>query len=251
MGQKLDDKDMQILELFVDADGPLGSWLVANRLADQGVEQSLATIGRSLNKLERAGCLVQKDKNRGRVITEEGLRALAMNQHIKDLTTQTLQLGKYLAPEMLEDFHTVLEVRRIIEAGTARLAALRATPEEIRQMERLLDQEEEKYKTTWINQLDLDFHKAIVKSAKNAVLESLYSQIIGMGQQSSAFEYLRKKINAGFVSKHHQILEAIKSGDPDAAEAAMLSHIDTLIEDVNIYYRTYLKNQPAKQASEE
>ena len=243
MNQKLDDKDLQILALFTDAQGPLGSWQVANRLADQGIESSLSTIGRSLNKLERAGCLAQKDKHRGRFITEEGQRTLAVSQHIKDLTAQTLQLEKYLVPEMLEDFHTMLEARRVIEGGTARLAARRATPEEIQYMEGLLLQEGEKYKFAWINQLDVEFHKAIARASKNTILETLHLQIVGMGHQSEAFEYLRKKINAGFVSKHRNILEAIRSGDPDAAEAAMLDHIDTLIEDVNIYYRMHFKKK--------
>lgn len=242
MGKGIDPKDMQILRHFREGEQPLGSWQLANILREQGQQWSVATIGRSLNKLEAAGYLTQDGSQRGRILTEEGARAMALDRHLADITAQTLRLGKYIEPEVLEDFQTILEVRRIVEGGAARLAAQHATPEEIAFMESLLNQEEERYKTTWINQLDVDFHKAIVRAAKNQILESLYMQVIGMGQQSSAFEFLRKKINAGFVSKHRAILAAIREKDPDRAQAAMVDHIDTLMEDLRVYYDTYMED---------
>ncbi|MEL7624358.1 MAG: FCD domain-containing protein [Clostridiales bacterium] len=236
-----EQREIEVLKLFKNSTVPLGSWQIANILADQGFQSSTATVGRILNKLENAGYLQQDGTHRGRLITEEGIKALAMDQHLREITAQTINLEKYIAPAMLDDFLTVLEVRRIIEGGTARLAALRATQEEILKMEELLEREEKNYRTSWINQLDVEFHKSIAKAAKNQVLEHLYMQIIGMGQQTAAFEYLRKKINAGFVSKHREILGAIKAKDEEKAEKAMLQHIDSLVGDIQTYYDYYIR----------
>ncbi len=250
MELKIEDRDLMILEYFKDIKVPLGAWQIANLMANDGIESSTATIGRRLNKLENAGYLAQDCKYRGRHITAQGIKALALKKHMKDISLQSMHLEKYLVPELLEDFKTILEVRRIVESGTARLAAMRATEQEISDMEDLLLKEEQKYKYFWINRLDVEFHISIAKAAKNAILESLYSQILGMGQQSTAFEYLRKRIKAGFVSNHRKVLEAIKKRDAAAAEAAMQEHIDSLIGDLKTYYDTFIFEE-AKQGGGE
>lgn len=240
MYKELDDKEIQILEMIRDSKEPIGSWNIVNRMAEESIDISSATIGRILSKLESMGYL-QKEKYRGRVITDKGLHAIMFNKQLKDIACQQTKLNKFLDPQMLEDFLTVLEARRTVERETARLAALRATSEEIEQMDRILSRQEGKYKEQlWITDDDIDFHRAIAKASKNGILETMYNFLSIFGQQSRAFESLRTIINAEYMVSHRRILNGIKAGDAQEAEKAMLDHIDSLITDVDKYWETCL-----------
>ncbi len=234
--KKLDEKDLLILEIIRDSAEPIGSWNLVNRLAEEQVETSSATIGRILNKLESLGYL-QKEKFKGRIITEKGRHALLVSRQLKDMVAQQSKLHRFVDPKIIEDFLSVLEARRAVECGTARLAALRASPEEISYMDCLLSRQENLYKEQqWITEVDLDFHKTIAKASKNGILETMYNQLAILGQQSRAFEYIRKKIKAQYMTSHRRILDAIRAKDPDEAEKAMLAHIESLVSDVNKYW---------------
>ena len=241
MYKELEDKEILILEMIKDSTEPMGSWNIVNRMAEENIETSSATIGRILSKLESLGYL-QKEKFRGRVITDKGLHAITINKQLKDIATQQNKLSKYTDPKLLEDFISVLEARRAIERETARLAALRATAEDIELMDRILSNQENKYKEhQWITEDDLDFHKTIARSSKNGILETMYNFLAIFGQQSRAFEYLREKIHAEYMVSHRRILNSIKAGNSQEAEAAMLDHIDSLVSDVNKYWEICLQ----------
>lgn len=241
MLKELDKKELLILEMINEASKPIGSWNIANRLAEDQIETSSATIGRILNKLENMGYL-KKEKFRGRVITDEGQHAILLNKQLKNMTNHQNKLLKYIDPRILEDFLVVLEARRTVERGTARLAALRATKEEITHMDRILTIQEVKHKEQqWITDDDLDFHKTIAKASGNGILEVMYNQLSIFGQQSRAFELLRKTINAEYMVSHRRIYDAICMKDPEEAEKAMLAHIDSLMADVDKYWEKYFK----------
>lgn len=240
MLKELDEKEILILEMIKEASEPIGSWNIVNQMAEEKIETSSATIGRVLNKLESMGYL-HKEKFRGRVITEKGLHAIKVNKQLKDMAVHQSTLYRFIDPKLLEDFLTVLEARRTIESGTARLAALRATGEEIALMDKTLSRQENKYKVhQWITEDDLVFHKAIAHAARNSILEAMYHQLAIFGQQSQAFEFIREKINATYMVSHRRILDAIIAGDPDEAQEAMLAHIESLIADVNKYWEICL-----------
>lgn len=249
--KELDIKELLILEMIRGASEPIGSWNIVNRLAEEQIETSSATIGRVLNKLESMGYL-KKESFRGRVITEKGLHAITVSKQLRDMAAQQNKLSRFINPKLLDDFLVVLEARRTVESGTARLAALRATAEDIQQMDEILCRQENKYKEhQWITEDDLEFHKAIAKASKNPILETMYCQLAIFGQQSLAFEYIRKIINAQYMVSHRRILDAIRAGDPDEAEKAMLAHIENLVSDVNKYWHTCLNSDQGLLSDQE
>lgn len=238
----MDEKEILILEMIKDADEPIGSWNIVNRMAEEKIETSSATIGRVLNKLESLGYL-QKEKFRGRTITEKGLHAITVNKQLKDLVNHQNALNKFIDPTMLDDFLSVLEARRAVESGIARLAASRATEKDIEIMDKILSRQEGKYKEhQWITEDDIEFHKSIANASRNNILESMYHQLAILGQQSRAFEYIRHIIHSEYMVSHRRILNAIKAGDEAEAEEAMIAHINSLISDVNRYWNTCLQN---------
>lgn len=118
------------------------------------------------------------------------------------------------------------EVRRMLEPETARLAAQRASEEEIahiqsalRSMERHRDNS-----VAWTN-ADLDFHLAIASAAHNPLITSLLEPLT---------DSLRKVIAAGHIDPagteagleaHRRILKAIQEKAPAEASQAMLDHM--------------------------
>jgi len=239
MRPPLNNKELVILKILTGSSEPLGSWNLVELLESQGVSVSSATVGRALNRLERLGYL-KKEKFKGRIITPKGEKAVRRSQEIQERDQYKDQLDAILDDRVLENFLMILEARKAIERSTARLAAERATDEDLRLMGEILEKQKTlRDKGLSIAEEDRAFHKAIAATSGNDVLEVLYSIISMSGQQSQLFEHLRKKVSSPYVTGHERIYEAIRNHDPDQAEVCMVEHIDWLMEDVNNYWHQY------------
>jgi len=119
-----------------------------------------------------------------------------------------------------------LEVRRMIEPQMAKLAAMRATPDDIASMEDCLRRQQEKVdQQMLITQEDSEFHFAIAKATNNSIITKLVEtlhEILWDTRQSSL-----SANNGGYISLegHYRILEAIKKKSGDAAYEAMSTHL--------------------------
>ncbi len=123
------------------------------------------------------------------------------------------------------------EVRRILEGGTAGLAAARATTGDVatllraaRAVERRVAQGRSYF------QANVAFHLAIARASHNHVLTEslrrLLSQIRGFRQRVTD---PIPDLPARDVAEHRAILAAIQAGDPRRAQILMTRHIDTTI----------------------
>jgi GntR family transcriptional repressor for pyruvate dehydrogenase complex len=133
----------------------------------------------------------------------------------------------------------ILEARRVVEAGTARLAAIRRTDDDIAaltEIVRLMDDQV----AAGGNPVDTDreFHRAIGVAAHNQFLQ----QAMGaLADQMSGPEWQRIKIwglhgpehSIRIQEQHRMLFQAIRDGKPEAAEAAMRMHIDRIVDDVH------------------
>lgn len=127
-----------------------------------------------------------------------------------------------------------LEARKIIEEGVARVAARKATPEDLGKMEKILQEAHEageKLDVEKFEQADRDFHLAIVKASNNHLVEIALSPFIDVMR-----EELWKKIKESLLDKrrvkrtldeHQRILDAIKNKDEELASKEMLNHLDS------------------------
>ncbi len=118
------------------------------------------------------------------------------------------------------------EIRRMIEPVVARLAAERATEEDVAAMREacdLMDQNRQN-PSEW-TQADLQFHLAIAGATKNPLIQSILNPLN---------EPLLKVIEAGLaepsgveagLSAHHRIIASIEQHDPDLAAEEMLAHL--------------------------
>ncbi len=239
MKTNLDERDLIILESIRDASGPVGSWSLVEELEKKGYKISSASIGRILYKLESCGYL-ESHTNKGRMITPQGVKAIEKIKMMYSIDRHRKDLEKLINSRLLDEFVMVLQARKAIERETARLAAENITEPELKELEAILkEQEERALREESIAEIDIAFHRTIAEASKNSALLALYGLLAMMGQQSELFEYVRSRVNSPYRKAHRDILNALEAHDPDEAERCIVLHMDSLIEDVSQYWELY------------
>jgi DNA-binding FadR family transcriptional regulator len=127
----------------------------------------------------------------------------------------------------------ILEVRRTLEVGAARLAALRRTPDDVARLRSLLDERTVASRAGAFDLAvshDVALHRAIGQAAHNPVLTDLYENFLDALDES-----VRTNVAArgGMDEREHvALVDAIQAGDPDAAAAEAACYLDVLLHDV-------------------
>ncbi len=151
-------------------------------------------------------------------------------------------------------YNDIYDVRIIMESEAARLAALRASQEDLAAMRRqLITLEDRSIPAVLRRDTDFDFHLRIARAAGNRLLVLLVETM------SNVF---KEMINAGIfvlggiddaIVRHEKIYQALARRSPDAAQTAMLEHLEQSRHHVAVY-RERLKlrdNQEKSSASQQ
>lgn len=126
----------------------------------------------------------------------------------------------------------VMEARLCVEPGLARLAALRASREDIRAMRSLLAALEEAAEPEEKERRDGALHRAIAQAAGNGMLTGVFD-MIERARLDPDWRRLRELARSGprlatYAAQHRDIVDAIEARDPAAAEQAMRRHLAAL-----------------------
>ncbi|SFU48289.1 FadR/GntR family transcriptional regulator [Alicyclobacillus macrosporangiidus] len=127
----------------------------------------------------------------------------------------------------------LLEVRILLEAGAAELAAARADEETVRQMEEALAAywDEVSAHGTGANS-DLRLHRAIARATQNPVLVELMDRISDLVAEGMAYTLGKNQGDAERVrqvaDEHAAIVAAIRQHDAAAARTAMVDHLENV-----------------------
>ncbi|CAH0345421.1 FadR/GntR family transcriptional regulator [Bacillus sp. CECT 9360] len=133
-----------------------------------------------------------------------------------------------------EDIAHLLEVRKILETGTASAAAKKRTDEQLLAMEealeemRLINGNEELGEKA-----DLQFHFAIAKGSQNPLLINLMNHVSGlmgetMKETRRLWLYSKQTTTDRLYEEHLAIYNAIKRQDAEKARTIMLEHIENV-----------------------
>jgi GntR family transcriptional repressor for pyruvate dehydrogenase complex len=120
----------------------------------------------------------------------------------------------------------LFEARRILEPAIARLAARRATPEEVQEMGRILDEQAREI-AAGRNGLaqDAHFHAALAAAAHNRAITRLVHGIMDLLTQSREESLNTPGRPTRSHEDHRRILEAVRTRNETAAEHAMRDHL--------------------------
>lgn len=160
----------------------------------------------------------------GRTPIREALQRLSW----EDLVVILPRRGIFVAEINQDDLTHIYEIRRETEGFAARLAAERATAEQLDGLHRMLIESSELLasgENLLLIQLDREFHKRIAQASHNPflidILDRLYSLSLRLWYASlGSVDRLREA-----VAEHWSIHEALAARDSERAEALMAEHV--------------------------
>lgn len=137
-----------------------------------------------------------------------------------------------------EAARSFVEARTVVEVGIAQLAASRRTQAHLDQLERALDEMRAAAilgDTESFVVADIGFHDVIFDAAANTFLNGIFSPLAhvlaGTRRQTSSHPEIREHA----IERHREILEALRSGDPERCRAAMQAHMNQTASDITQY----------------
>jgi len=123
----------------------------------------------------------------------------------------------------------LLQVRRILEPAATALAAANIDEDALRGLEKtLLLMEESASNHAELVHHDADFHAQVAAASGNDTLASMLNGISSRTLRARVWRgIIEEGATARTISEHARILEALRSGDADLAQATALTHVCT------------------------
>lgn len=124
-------------------------------------------------------------------------------------------------------FEEVAEARVAVEVQVVRLAARRIKPAQLARLEALLAEQETMLDDPVRFQIsDLQFHETVYRACGNELLADVVSDFYGYALEQRRRALQRKGAIAHSVADHRGIVQALKTGNAEAAVAAMQDHLE-------------------------
>jgi DNA-binding GntR family transcriptional regulator len=157
----------------------------------------------------------------GRTPVREALRALAQERLVEVYPRR----GIFVSSVDVGDLASLSEVREVLESAAARLAAERATAEERVEAAALIEELDRTGGARELIELDQRIHRHVYRSAHNPFLEKTLNEyyVLTLRIWFLALDRVARLDEA--VQEHRELMEAIRDGDPDRAEATMIRHV--------------------------
>lgn len=139
------------------------------------------------------------------------------------------------APELDIGAFELTEARALFEPEAAALAAATITDEELDRLEEILaDMVEENAAEAKGEQADRRFHVAIAEATRNAAIVSVIENLWDARYRSPLCRHMLDKARAVGVKpridEHRQLLDALRTRDPQQARRVMREHLEHVIE---------------------
>jgi DNA-binding GntR family transcriptional regulator len=159
----------------------------------------------------------------GRTPIREALQRL----EVEGLIFAAPRRGKFVADISITDLQKIFEMRMILEGFCARLAAHRATEEQLGRMEAVTENvsqvpEGDREK---LMEIDERFHELLYEAAGNEFLAETLQRLHALSFRLWYLSLDRLGSVKGAMEQHVEITRALKERDADRAEALLLQHI--------------------------
>lgn len=141
-----------------------------------------------------------------------------------------------------EDIREIYEVRKILEVGAARSAALHHKPEDLIPLQKAIEAMKKAKNNGEIGaEADMKFHMAIAKATHNDVLIHLMSSVdevmLSVLQETRQVLVYTEKKTVTLLEEHEAIYEAIKKRDSEKAYECMLTHLTNVEKTLEKYIK--------------
>jgi DNA-binding GntR family transcriptional regulator len=159
----------------------------------------------------------------GRTPIREALQRLALENLVKSIPHR----GTFVTDVNITDLARITEVRVVLEAHAARLAAERLAAADRGGIQELLDVLEAGGATDQreLMRLDQRIHRQIYRAARNSFLESTLERYLNLSLRLWYLVLDREVRLREAVVEHVELLRAVLAGDGSRAEDSMRRHV--------------------------
>ncbi|MCO5999583.1 FadR/GntR family transcriptional regulator [Actinoallomurus rhizosphaericola] len=194
---------------IVSGELPEGATINVNALEEE-LDISLTAVREALKVLGAKGLVYARQK-RGTFVQPRA------NWHMLDADVIRWRFADGVDHRFLAQLD---EVREIIEPAAARLAAERRTDADLERLERALNAMVAADGPEQAVSADLAFHRALLVAAQNELLEQMEIVLeVGLARRDQIVHAAGHIDDA--IPSHTAVLEAVRAGDPVAAERAV------------------------------
>ncbi|MCB1715786.1 MAG: transcriptional regulator NanR [Candidatus Competibacteraceae bacterium] len=225
----------RLIELIREQNLRPGDQLPSERQLMEEYGVGRPAIREAFQNLERLGILEIKHGERARItVPSSGF-----------IIEQIGVMTHYLLDNSPQNIEHLREARILFEVEMARRAALKATDEDISQLEQLLlDHQEARHDLTKFSHRDMLFHRQIASIDGNPIYPVLVQAMFEWLRQHHPTLVRAPGAEEITLAEHARILAAIAAHDPDAAATAIREHLLR----ANAQYRQF-ENQSASVES--
>lgn len=176
----------------------------------------------------------------GRAVIREAIRQLEVSglvesrhgggNYVREITVEHLvapiaSVLNGMAPLREE----LMDARLFFEPQIAREAAARATPEDLRRLQEAISRQEERVAGGSSGaEEDAEFHELLASATHNTVVERVMEVIDGLLEDSQARLFRSVERSEISLEGNRRILEAVARHDQEAAQAAMVKHLEDI-----------------------
>jgi GntR family transcriptional repressor for pyruvate dehydrogenase complex len=203
------------------AEGELrpGQALPSERKLAEQFKVGRAVIREAIRQLEVSG-LVESRHGGGNYVREVTV------EHLVAPIASVLNGMSHLREELMD-------ARLFFEPQIARAAAARATPEDLRLLEAAVRRQEERAAGGQSGaEEDAEFHELLARATHNTVVERVMEVIDNLLEDSQARLFRSVQRARISLEGNRRILEAVRSHDQEAAQKAMVAHLQDIARDL-------------------
>ncbi len=192
----------------------LGDRLPSEHELAQRFGVSRVVIREALRTLENLGIVAIKGGRTGGAFVASSdvrlfQRALLLNLRLHSLSVEEL-----------------IEARLIYEPEVARLAAVRATADDLALLERILEQQREEVEHGYFaHPTNLSFHRAMAQATQNPLLEIVVQTVLELIRDRVARWTLPEGSWQRILARHERLYEALRGRESEEACRVMREHV--------------------------
>lgn len=204
----------QIKQLLLDAKLNVGDRLPPERELAKQLGVSRAPLREALFSLANSGLLkIKRGAGGGNFVSEPNIEPFAESFGLM------LQMGKASVQDLTE-------ARLFLEPNIAKLAAERATSEDLENIERSISEYKKKiYQDAPRSLGDMKFHLNVAEASKNIVMILMIKGLMGLLYKTVKDFALSREDKEKSAHTHRRIFEAIRTRDSERAFEMMAEHV--------------------------
>ena len=211
------DAGAQMQEKIITGEWPVGRELPSEAELVLGLGVSRTVVREALQALRIQGLI---EGSQGR------------RQRVRPVTLDSVVEGLDLAMQReTASFADLVEVRVAIECNAAALAAVRASDENLAEMDRCIEAMRTGPDLESLVDADINFHTTLARASGNPLF-AMVTKVLHRSMRKALLRIDLKLGHAVTAETHRPILEAVRRHDANAANTAMCHHLESNLSEV-------------------